>query len=91
MKMNLIATLAIGRAAAFVAPHTKRAHYLAPLHGFPVPRRGAGVVGSPRRRRITGLRTQALGPARLHGALPAVVTRTIKKGRVAALLGLEFR
>ena len=36
-------------------------------------------------------RTQALGPARLHGALPAVVTREIKKGRVAALLGLEFR
>ena len=44
--MHLIATLALGRAAAFVAPHTKRAQYLAPLPmGFPVPRRGAGVVG----------------------------------------------
>ena len=48
----------------------------------------------PRRRRAVAAspvsRTQALGPARLHGALPAVVTREIKKGRVAALLGLEL-
>ena len=51
--------------------------------------RGAGIA---RHRRIErASRTQALGPARLHGALPAVVTREIKEGRVAALLGLEFR
>ena len=47
-RMRLTVALAITtwRATAFIAPHTKRAPLLAPLPmGFPVPRRGAGVVG----------------------------------------------
>ena len=52
--------------------------------------RPAAPARHMRHRRITRRDPQALGPARLHGALPAVVTSEIKKGRVAALLGLEL-